>query len=110
MMHIRIAGKQIEIGEALPRRVRQRLAATVGKHLDRDAEASVTFMKERFGFRADCSVHLSSGAFMRARGTGPDAYKAFDIALDHLQTRLRRYKRRLKNHHDRGGQIPAGRA
>jgi len=106
----RIAGKQIEIGEALPRRVRQRLAAMVGKHSDRDAKASVTIMKERFGFRADCSMHLRSGAFMQAHGTGPDAHEAFDITLDHLQTPVRRYMRRLKNHHDRGGKIPAARA
>ena len=82
----------------------------MGKHSDRDAEASVTFMKERFGFRADCAVHLSSGAFIQAHGTGTDAPKAADIAADHLQTRIRRYRRRLKNHHDRGRQIPAGRA
>jgi len=109
-MQIRIAGKQIEIGEALPQRVRQRLSATVGKHFDRDAEASVTFMRERTEFRADCSVHLSSGAFMQARGTGADAHKAFDAALDHLEKRVRRYMRRLKNHHDRGGQVPVRRA
>jgi ribosomal subunit interface protein len=110
MKQIRIAGKQIEIGEALPQRVRQRLSAAVGKHFDRDAEASVTFMRERTGFRAACSVHLSSGASMQARGTGRDADNAFYVALDHLETRVRRYMRRLKNHHDRGGQIPAGRA
>jgi ribosomal subunit interface protein len=110
MMQSRIAGKQIQIGEALPEHVRQRLSATVGKVFDRDAEASVTFMKERDGFRADCSVHLSSGAFMRAQGTGPDAYRAFAIALDHVLTRVRRYLRRLKNHHHRGRQFPARRA
>ena len=109
-MQIRIAGKQIEIGEALPEHVRQRLSATVGKHFDRNAEASVTFMRERTGFRADCVIHLSSGASMQAHGTGADAHRAFDMALDHLETRVRRYMRRLKNHHDRGGQIPAGRA
>jgi uncharacterized membrane-anchored protein YhcB (DUF1043 family) len=39
----------------------------------------------------------------------PDAQKAFDIALDHLETQLRRYAKRLKNHHDRGGQpSPSG--
>jgi ribosomal subunit interface protein len=110
MMQSRIAGKQIEIGEALPQHVRQRLSATVGKYFDRHAEASVTFMKERVGYRADCSVHLSSGAFMQARGTGPDTQRAFDSALDHLQTRVRRYMRRLKNHHHRGRQIPARQA
>jgi ribosomal subunit interface protein len=105
MMQSRIAGKQIEIGEALPQHVRERLSAQVGKYFDRDAEASVTFMKQRAGFRADCSVHLSSGAFVHARGAGRDARKAFDVALDHLKTRVRRYMRRLKNrHHARGGQ------
>jgi ribosomal subunit interface protein len=107
MMHIRIAGKQIEIGEALPQHVRERLSAAVEKHFDRDAEANVTFIKERTGFRADCKVHLSSGTSMQAHGTGQDAHKAFDVALDHLEKRVRRYARRLKNHHDRGGPPPS---
>jgi ribosome-associated translation inhibitor RaiA len=49
-------------------------------------------------------VHLSSGKTIQAHGTGLDAQKALDIATDHLETQLRRYTKRLKNHHDRGGQ------
>ena len=101
-MQIRVAGKQIEIGEALPERVRERLSAIIEKYFDRNAEANVTFAKERVGFRADCTVHLSSGTTMQTHGTGDDAYRAFEEALDHLEKRVRRYKRRLKNHHDRG--------
>lgn len=107
MMHIRIAGKQIEIGEALPQQVREKLSAAVEKHFDRDAEANVTFTKERTGFRADCTVHLSSGASMQAHGMAEHAQAAFDVALEHLEKRVRRYKRRLKNHHERGGQSPS---
>ena len=103
-MHIRITGKQIVIGETLPRRVREKVSAAVEKHFDRDAETNVTFTKERPGFRADCTVHLSSGKTIQAHGTGADAQKAFDVATDHLETQLRRYTKRLKNHHDRGGQ------
>jgi len=101
MMNIRVSGKQIEIGEALPQRVRDRLSAAVAKHFDRPAQANVTFMKERKGFRADCVVHLNSGALMHAHASAADAHTAFDVALDHLEKRVRRYKRRLKNHHDR---------
>ncbi len=101
-MQIRIAGKQIEIGEALPERVRTKLASAVGKHFNRDAEAHVIFAKERVGFRADCSVHLSSGTRIQAHGTGSDAGQAFDVALGHLEKQVRRYMRRLKNHHDHG--------
>jgi ribosomal subunit interface protein len=102
MMQIRIAAKQFDIGEALPEKVRAKVTSAVSKHFDRDAEAHVTFTKERVGFRADCSVHLSSGTAMQAHGGGPDAYKAFDVALERLEKQVRRYARRLKNHHDRG--------
>ena len=102
MMQIRIAAKQIDLGEALPEKVRTKLTAAISKHFDRDAEAQVTFAKERVGFRADCNVHLSSGTTMQAHGNGPDAYKAFDSALGRLEKQVRRYTRRLKNHHDRG--------
>ena len=101
-MQIRIAGKQIEIGEALPERVRTKLASAVGKHFARDVEAHVIFAKERVGFRADCTVHLSAGVTMVAHGTGSDAHQAFDVALEHLEKQVRRYMRRLKNHHDHG--------
>ena len=105
-MQIRVAGKQVEIGEALPETVRTKLTAAVSKHFDRDAEAHVTFAKERLGFRADCSVHLSSGTTLQAHGKGPDAYKAFDSALDRLEKQVRRYARRLKNHHGAGRPAP----
>jgi ribosomal subunit interface protein len=100
-MQIRVAGKHIEIGDILPAQVRTRLSAAVEKYFDRSAEANVTFAKERVGFRADCTVHLSSGTTMQAHGMGTDAYLAFDRALDHLEKRVRRYMRRRKNHHDR---------
>ena len=101
-MQIRVAGKNIEIGESLPEHVRIRLEAAVAKHFEGEAEAHVTFSKEGVDFRADCTVHLSSGTTIQAHALGPDAYKAFDQALDHMEKRVRRYARRLKNHHDRG--------
>lgn len=102
MMNIRVSGKRIEIGQALPEHVRGRLSAAVAKHFDRPAQANVIFMRERNGFRADCRVHLSSGALMHAHASAVDAHGAFDIALNHLEKRVRRYKRRLKNHRSRG--------
>lgn len=101
MMQIRVSGIHIEIGETLPMRVREKLSAAIGKYFDRQADANVTFAKERAGFRSDCSVHLSSGTTMQAHGEADDAFRAFEVALDHLETQVRRYARRLKNHHER---------
>jgi len=98
-MQIRVTGKQIEIGEALPEQVRGRLATAVEKHFNGQAEGSVVFAPEGSGFRSDCTVHLSSGVVLSSHGTAVDAYKAFDAALIHLEKQVRRYARKLKNHH-----------
>ena len=100
-MKVRVSGKQIEIGETLPGQVRARLVSAVTKHFDGGAEANVVISKEGSAFRVDCSTHLDSGVVFRAEGTGMDAYRAFDATLDHLEKQIRRYKRRLKNHHEK---------
>jgi ribosomal subunit interface protein len=105
-MKARISGKQIEIGEALPQMVRARLTTAVEKHFDGGADANVVFSKERFLYRADCTVHLDSGVVLKSEGKETDAPRAFDAALDHLEKQMRRYKRRLKNHHEKAKARP----
>ena len=61
--------------------------------------AVVTVEKQRASFSTDCSLHLSTGLTLQAHGEGGDAYSSFDTAAEHLEKRLRRYKRRLKDHH-----------
>ncbi len=101
MIQNRVSGKHTEIGEALQERVRGRLSGAIAKYFDRAADANVTFTKERGILVANCSAHLSSGPTMQAHGEGSDAYLAFEVALEHLEKQVRRYTRRLKNHHER---------
>jgi ribosomal subunit interface protein len=100
-MQIRVSGKQIAIGEALPELVRERLAAAIGKHFNGEAEGHVVFAHEGSGYRADCTVHLSAGVVLKSHAMGNDPRVAFDEALVHLEKQVRRYKRRLKNHRER---------
>jgi ribosomal subunit interface protein len=99
-MKVRVSGKQVEIGAALPEDVRMRLEAAILKHFDGGAEANVVFSHDGPFFRADSTVHLDSGVVMKAEGDGKDAYLAFDSSLVHLEKQLRRYKRKLKNHRE----------
>jgi ribosomal subunit interface protein len=96
-----VSGKNLDIGEALPQSVRSRLVVVVEKHFKGGAEASVVFAHEGFGFRADCTTHLDAGVILRSEGVDGDVYRAFDAALIHLEKQIRRYKRRLKNHHEK---------
>lgn len=110
-MDIQVSGKNMELGDALQVHVTEKLADGVRKYFDRSAEASVTFAKERHLVGCDVTAHLASGVFLAAHGEGGDAYGAFDESLAKLEKRIRRYKRRLKNHHASGKQpLPAEKA
>lgn len=107
-MDIQVSGKNMELGDALQVHVTEKLADGVRKYFDRGAEASVTFARERHLVECDVTAHLASGVFLAAHGEGGDAYGAFDESLEKLEKRIRRYKRRLKNHHANGKEpLPA---
>ena len=54
----------------------------------------------------DISIVLATGQNLVVKGEGGDAHAAFDAAMAKAETRIRRYKRRLVNHH--GGAAPKG--
>ena len=100
-MDIQIIGRHMDVGDALRSRIETGLEGGVKKYFDRPADATVTVAKSGVFFEVDCSVHLSSGATFQAHGEASDAYAAFENALDKIEKRVRRYKRRLKDHHAR---------
>lgn len=109
-MRIQIAGRQMDVGEALRTRIEGELASGVGKYFDRVTDATVTVGKNGGGaqFEVDCSVHLPSGISLQTQGHGGDAHSAFGDAMEKLEKRVRRYKRRLRNHHnDNKSPLPA---
>ena len=97
-MHIQIVNKGIDVSPAIRERITDRLDDMMDKYIHRDGEAHVSISKEGPGFRVVCDVHLPSGVSMQGQGDAGDAYAAADDALDHMDKRLRRYKRRLKDH------------
>ncbi|MEO0399276.1 MAG: ribosome-associated translation inhibitor RaiA [Pseudomonadota bacterium] len=101
-MDIQISGKNMDLGDALQTHVSERLSEGVRKYFERGAEAVVTFTKERHMVECEMTAHLSSGVFLAAHDEGGDAYSAFDSALEKLEKRVRRHKRRLKDHHANG--------
>lgn len=108
-MRIQVAGRQMDVGEALRTRIEGELASGVGKYFNRATDAVVTVAKNGgSGVNVDCAVHLSSGISLQTQGHGGDAHSAFTDAMEKLEKRVRRYKRRLKNHHaDNKPPLPA---
>ncbi len=104
-MQIKISGKQIDVGEALRTHVEYNMVAAVGKYFDRPVDAHVVFSRNGHGFKCDSSVHLPTGLTAQAHAVNGEIYAAFDQATDRIEKQLRRYKRRLKHHHQ-SRQVP----
>lgn len=98
-MRYQITGKQIDIGEALQTHVQTELGEVVGKYAGRPTDANVVFSKSGHEFVCETEVHLSTGLTAQAKGHAPEIYAAFDSATEKMDKQLRRYKRRLKDHH-----------
>ncbi len=98
-MRFQISGKQIDIGEALQSHVQETLGGTVGKYAGRPTDASVYFSKSAHEYVCEANVHLSTGLNAAAKAHATEIYAAFDAACEKMDKQLRRYKRRLKDHH-----------
>lgn len=97
-MQIQIVSKGIDVSPALRERISARIDEMMDKYIHREGDAQVSVSKEGTGFKTVCSIHLPTGSTMEGQGKAPDAYGASDEALEHVEKRLRRYKRRLKDH------------
>lgn len=107
-MQVQVSGHHLDVGDALRAHATERLQAAVSKYFDRPVDGQVTFSKQGHEFRADASAHLSSGMRVNAQGAANEVYASFEAALERLEKRLRRYKRRLKNHnHNNKSPLPA---
>jgi ribosomal subunit interface protein len=99
-MQLSVTGKQIDIGSSLRSYVQNRLTQAVGKYFDRPVDGSVTFSRDGHEYRADCTVHLASGLHLQSQARSTDIYASFDGAAERMEKRLRRYKSRIRDHHN----------
>ena len=97
-MQVQVSGKHIDVGEALRTRISDDLLSSIGKYFERGGDADVVLSRDGHGFRIDCVVSLASGQRLQSHGLGMDAHGAFGQALAKIETRIRRYKRKLKSH------------
>ncbi|MGJ3263604.1 MAG: ribosome hibernation-promoting factor, HPF/YfiA family [Salinarimonas sp.] len=97
-MTLRISGKNMDIGDALRAQVQERVDAAVAKYFDGSVTGHVTVEKEGTGFRTECVIHLPTGVTLESQGMAHDAYAAFDQSAHRIEKRLRRHKRRLRDH------------
>lgn len=95
-MTLRVSGKNMDVGDALRGKAQDHFEAVVGKYFDGGYDGHLTLTPDGIGFRADCVVHLDSGATLQASAKGGDATSAYELMALNIEKRLRRYNRKLK--------------
>ncbi|MEM6422656.1 MAG: ribosome-associated translation inhibitor RaiA, partial [Pseudomonadota bacterium] len=101
-MKIKVSGKQMDVGDALTEHVEERIDQGVSKYFDRAVTATVVFSRDAKNFfKCEALVTLATGLHAQAHGSDPEVYAAFEQAAERIEKQVRRYKRRLKNHHQR---------
>ena len=110
-MRYTISGKHIDVGDALTTHVETELGETIIKYSQRPTDATVTFSRDAHQYLCDAVLHLSTGLTVQARAAATGVYAAFEACREKMDKQLRRYKRRLKDHHkDRSGPVEFGAA
>ena len=97
-MDIRVAGHQVETGQAFRVHVDERLQAIRETYFKRSIGATVTLSPgPHDSFQCDIVMHVMQGLVLKGSNRAALANTAFDGAANKIETQLRRYMRRLRD-------------
>jgi ribosomal subunit interface protein len=98
-MSIQVTGKNMETGDAFQTYVTDKARAVLDKYVGPEISGHIRIEKIRGQFKTNCSMRLKTGLMLEAQGVAGEPHASADAALERLEKRVRRYKRRLKDHH-----------
>jgi ribosomal subunit interface protein len=102
-VNVRVAGHQVDTGEALQGHVQGRIETITEKYFDRAIAASVTFGRgPHEDFTCDIVAPVSQGMVLKAAGRAAEAKVAFEAAADKIERQLSRYVDRLRERKGNG--------
>ncbi len=103
-MQLTVQGKQMDVGDALRTHVTERIEDINSKFFNHATDATVTFSKEGHGhgvINAHVHIRIGRNIVVMADGEAGDAYGAFEKSAEKVTTQLRKYKNRLRSHHEK---------
>ncbi len=106
-MDLTINGKQMDVGDALRTHVTEKLSDIDSKYFNRAFQTVVTFAPEGHAFvKTHISLKVGKDIMVTATAVETEAYVSFDAAAAKIAKQLRKYKNRLRDHHERIEQTP----
>ena len=108
-MELNVHGKQIDVGESLRGHVEDKIDDLTQKYFNHATFATVTFSREGHGHqqtRVHISIQMGKNIMVVADAMDQDPYASFEAAAAKVGKQMRRYKKKLRDHHARLEQTP----
>lgn len=96
---IHITGKQVDVVQRLREHIHEMLDHLMSKYHLEPLEIHVVFEQRTQGVMSRIHVKLPHTVQVHGEGIGDNPYAAFDDMAHHIESRIRRYKKRLTDHH-----------
>ncbi|MGE4313252.1 MAG: ribosome-associated translation inhibitor RaiA [Pseudobdellovibrionaceae bacterium] len=101
-MELTVHGKHLDVGDALRTHMKGKLEDINEKYFNRAIDATVTIGHEGHAFfKTHISLRVGKDILVQASGQHTDPYGSFDTTAEKIAKQLRRYKKRLRDHHER---------
>lgn len=101
-MQLSIHGKQMDLGDSLRAHIEDKLDELNQKYFNRAIEAIVTLAPEGHAFvKTHISIRVGKDIMVMSDAQDTDPYASFEKASEKVAKQLRRYKKRLRDHHER---------
>ncbi len=106
-MQLNVQGKQLDVGDALRSHVKDKMEGINSKYFGRAIDADITMTPEgHSSFKTHISMRVGKNIQVIGSATEHDVYASFDHAAERVAKQLRRYKTRLRDHHEREDHSP----
>ena len=101
-MQLSVTGKQMDLGDALRQHIADKIEDINEKYFNRAIEVIVTLSPEGSAFvKTHISFRVGKDIMVMSDAQDTDPYASFDSACEKVAKQLRRYKKRLRDHHER---------
>lgn len=107
-MDVHVADHQVDTGDSLKEHAISRIEELTERYYSRSVGANVTFGKgPQNDFLCDIVAPVGRGIVLKATHRARTAGVAFEGAANKIETQLRRYSKRLKEHQPGNGGAPS---
>lgn len=100
-MQVNIHGHHLDLGDALRTHIGNKLTAINEKYFNRAINVTVTMSKDAKSlYKAHIALTVGKDINIQATASEHEVYAAFDLAAEKIAKQLRRYKRKIREHHE----------